>query len=256
MKNFELRQSVAIIRFDRPEKYNSFTRDMALRIQKNLRTCASDENIRAVLLTGSGKAFGAGQDLQEVVEDNGVDISKILQEHLNPIVRQLRSLAKPVVAAVNGVAAGAHANIALACDVIVAAESASFIQAFTKIGLIPDSGGTYLLPRAIGRARASALMLLGDKISATEAERMGMIYKVLPDEDFESSALAIAEKLAKMPTRALALTKEAIIAAETNDLDAQLELEDRLQTTAAATDDYAEGVNAFLEKRRPVFRGR
>ena len=256
MKNFELRQSVAIIRFDRPEKYNSFTRDMALRVQENLRTCADDENIRAVLLTGSGKAFGAGQDLQEVVEDNGVDISKILQEHLNPIVRQLRSLAKPVVAAVNGVAAGAHANIALACDVIVAAESASFIQAFTKIGLIPDSGGTYLLPRAIGRARASALMLLGDKVSATEAERMGMIYKVLPDEDFESSALAIAEKLAKMPTRALALTKEAIIAAETNDLDAQLELEDRLQTTAAATDDYAEGVNAFLEKRRPVFRGR
>ena len=256
MKNFEIIDRVAVIRFDRPEKYNGFTRDMALRIQENLRTCAEDEQIRAVLLTGSGKAFGAGQDLQEVVEDNGVDISKILQEHLNPIVRQLRELEKPVIAAVNGVAAGAHANIALACDVIVAAERASFIQAFTKIGLIPDSGGTFFLPRAIGYPRASALMLLGDKISATEAERMGMIYKVLPDEDFHNSAFALAEKLAKMPTRALALTKQALNASARNDLNTQLELEDDLQTTAAATEDYAEGVNAFLDKRRAVFRGR
>ena len=255
-KPFDIQNNVAIVRFDRPEKYNSFTRAMSLRIQDNLRSCAADATVRAVLITGTGRAFGAGQDLQEVTEDNGIDIGKILQEHLNPVVRQIRALEKPVVAAVNGVAAGAHANLALLCDVVVAAESASFIQAFTKIGLIPDSGGTYTLPRLVGWQRASALMLLGDKVSAADAERMGMIYRVYPDAGFFDQALNVATKLAQMPTRALALTKQALHAAATNNLDQQLDLEDALQRTAANTADFAEGVDAFLEKRRPNFLGR
>ena len=255
LPNFEIQNGVAIVRFDRPEKYNSFTRAMSLRLQDNFRACADDPSIRAVLLTGMGKAFGAGQDLQEVTEDNGIDIGKILQEHLNPLVQQIRNLKKPVVAAVNGVAAGAHANVALLCDVVVAAESASFIQAFTKIGLIPDSGGTHTLPRLVGWQRASALMLLGDKISATEAERMGMIYGVYPDSGFLENALKLAAKLAQMPTRALALTKQALQASMTNDLENQLVLEDKLQNTAAKTEDFAEGVHAFIEKRRAVFVG-
>jgi 2-(1,2-epoxy-1,2-dihydrophenyl)acetyl-CoA isomerase len=217
--------------------------------------CAADKNIRAVYLTGAGKAFCAGQDLGEVTGDNPASFEVILKEHYNPIIQRIRKLEKPVVCAVNGVAAGAGANIALNCDIVIARKSASFIQAFSKIGLIPDSGGTFILPRLIGMQKATALMMLGDKISAEEAANMGMIYKTLEDEAFETASWKIATQLSVMPTRGLALTKQALNAAMSNDLNTQLELEDKLQMQASASKDYHEGVSAFLEKRSPVFIG-
>jgi 2-(1,2-epoxy-1,2-dihydrophenyl)acetyl-CoA isomerase len=188
---FEIKDSVAIITLNRPEKYNAFNREMALQLQEKLDACKTNE-VRCVYLTGSGKAFSSGQDLEEVVDPNGPKVTTILQEHYNPIIRQIRKLEKPVVAAINGVAAGAGANIAIACDIVLASQSASFIQAFSKIGLIPDSGGTYFLPRAIGWQRASALMMLGDKISAEEAMQMGMVYKVFADGNFQEEGFSIA----------------------------------------------------------------
>lgn len=253
---FELIGQVGMITLNRPQVYNAFNREMALALQSRLDQCAADDGIGAVLLTGAGKAFCAGQDLQEVVSENGPSLKVILSEHYNPVITRIRALEKPVVAAVNGVAAGAGANIALACDVVVATESASFIQAFSKIGLIPDSGGTYHLPRLIGWQRASALMMTGDKIAAREALSMGMLYRVLPDESFAEEALKLAGRLAEMPTRALALTKKALNGSLENNLDQQLILEDRLQSEAGATDDYREGVAAFLEKRPARFKGK
>jgi 2-(1,2-epoxy-1,2-dihydrophenyl)acetyl-CoA isomerase len=253
---FEQREGVAIIRLNRPEVYNSFNREMALDMQKRLDACKDDDNIRAIFITGMGKAFCAGQDLQEAIDPNGPELSKIVSEHYNPIITRLRRIRKPIVCGVNGVAAGAGANIALACDITVAAESASFIQAFSKIGLIPDSGGTYFLPRIIGMQKATALMMLGDKVGAKQAEEFGMIYKALPDESFEEQALAIALQLAQMPTKGLGFTKCALNRSFSNNLDQQLALEDELQTAAGATHDYKEGVNAFLEKRKPQFTGK
>jgi 2-(1,2-epoxy-1,2-dihydrophenyl)acetyl-CoA isomerase len=177
---FEIKDSIAFITLNRPDKLNSFNREMALLMQEKLDAC-KDATVRCVYITGAGKAFSAGQDLAEVVDPGGPGMNTILSEHYNPIVTRIRKLEKPVVAAVNGVAAGAGANIALCCDVVVAAESASFLQAFSKIGLIPDSGGTHTLPRLIGWQKASALMMLGDKVSAADAERMGMLYKVFTD---------------------------------------------------------------------------
>ena len=182
---FENKSNIAFITLNRSEKFNSFNREMALTLQEKLEECAGNRDIRCVYITGAGKAFCAGQDLAEVVDPNGPGMAKILSEHYNPIIKKIRELNKPVVAAVNGVAAGAGANIALCCDVVVASESASFIQAFSKIGLIPDSSGTFFLPRLIGFQKASALMMLGDKVSATEADKMGMIYNVYPDVTFE-----------------------------------------------------------------------
>ncbi|RYY43307.1 MAG: 2-(1,2-epoxy-1,2-dihydrophenyl)acetyl-CoA isomerase, partial [Chitinophagaceae bacterium] len=196
---FEIKNNVACITLNRPEKFNSFNREMALELQKRLDDCATDDSIRCVYLTGTGRAFCAGQDLGELTGDNPPGFEVILSEHYNPIIIRLRKIAKPVVCAVNGVAAGAGANIALACDVVLAANSASFIQAFSKIGLIPDSGGTFTLPRLVGFQKASALMMLGDKVSATEAERIGMIYKVIADENFAVESFAIAETLSNMP---------------------------------------------------------
>jgi 2-(1,2-epoxy-1,2-dihydrophenyl)acetyl-CoA isomerase len=253
---FEIDKGVARITFNNPDKYNAFYREMALLFQDYLNQCQDDNSIKAVYITGSGKAFSAGQDLAEAIDPNGPELTKIVGEHYNPIIKQIRNLKKPVVAAVNGVAAGAGANIALACDVVVATKSASFIQAFSKIGLIPDSGGTYFLPRIIGFQKASALMMLGDKISATEAENLGMIYKVFEDEVFEIESFKIAAKLASMPTFGLWLTKKALNETYQNNLDQQLNLEDDLQTLAGNSYDYNEGVNAFLDKRKPVFKGK
>lgn len=251
----EIKNSIAIITLNRPDKFNSFNREMALLLQKILDDCAADKNIRCIYLTGSGKAFCAGQDISELVGENPPGFESILAEHYNPIVKRLRNIQKPIVCAVNGVAAGAGANIALACDVVVASESASFIQAFSKIGLIPDSGGTFTLPRLIGFARASALMMLGDKVSAIEAEKMGMIYKVFPVENFAADSLQLATVLSMMPTRGLALTKMALNASAQNNLDEQLNLEDTLQNEAAHTHDYEEGIKAFIEKRPALFKG-
>jgi 2-(1,2-epoxy-1,2-dihydrophenyl)acetyl-CoA isomerase len=252
---FEIKNNVGIITLNRPDKFNSFNRAMALELQKLLDQFATDKNVRAIFLTGNGKAFCAGQDLGELVGDNPPGFEVILAEHYNPIITRIRNIEKPVVCAVNGVAAGAGANIALACDVVVASASASFIQAFSKIGLIPDSGGTFMLPRLIGFQKASALMLLGDKVAAAEAERIGMIYKVFPDDEFAAASFKIAETLSQMPTRGLAFTKMALNASFNNCLTEQLQKEDELQYLAAHTYDYNEGVKAFIEKRQPVFKG-
>ena len=252
---FEIHDGIAFITLNRPDKLNSFNRDMALLLQNRLDECASLREVRAVYLTGAGKAFSAGQDLAEVVDPEGPGMATILQEHYNPVITRIRNLPKPVVAAVNGVAAGAGANIALCCDIVVAAQSASFIQAFSKIGLIPDSGGTFFLPRLIGWQKASAIAMLGDKIVATEAERIGMVYKVYDNEEFAGASRALTAVLAESPTRALAFTKHAFNYSVTNSLEAQLILEDELQQKAAQTSDYQEGVRAFLGKRPAVFKG-
>jgi len=253
---FSVEDGVGIIRLNRADKYNSFVREMALDMQNCLQQCADDESIRAVYLTGNGKAFCAGQDLAEAIDPEGPELSKIVSEHYNPIIEQIRNLDLPVICGVNGVAAGAGANIALACDITIAAQSASFIQAFSKIGLIPDSGGTFFLPRIIGMQKATALMMLGDKVSSEEAEQLGMIYKMVDDEVLDKTALATAKKLAKMPTYGLALTKQALNKSFTNSLTEQLQVEDELQTKASLSYDYQEGVNAFLEKRKPNFQGK
>ncbi|MEO6903797.1 MAG: enoyl-CoA hydratase-related protein [Bacteroidia bacterium] len=251
----EIIESVLKITLNRPDKFNSFNREMALQFQKALDSALTDSSIRAVYITGEGKAFCAGQDLAEAIDNNGPGIEKIVREHYNPIIEKIRNLEKPVVCAVNGVAAGAGANIALACDIVIAASSTFFIQAFSKIGLIPDSGGTFFLPRLIGFAKASALMMLGDKISATDAEKMGMIYKVVDDAILHQEAFAITKTLGFMPTKAIGLTKRLLNQSMFNTLSKQLEYEGDMQIHAAATADYAEGVNAFLEKRKPVFKG-
>ncbi len=247
--------NLGIIRFNRPEAYNSFNRELALSLIETLEKFNQDASVRAVLLTGNGKAFCAGQDLKEAVEDNGITVERMVEEHYNPVVKLIRELDKPVIAAVNGVAAGAGANIAFACDVTVATKSASFIQAFSKIGLVPDSGGTFTLPRLIGFQKASALMMLADNISATEAEQLGLIYKVFEDETFAEEAEKIAVKLSNMPTKGLAYTKKLLNLSFTNDLNAQLQQEKEYQALASATYDSQEGINAFLEKRKPEFKG-
>jgi len=253
--NYSVDQGVATIQFNRPKVYNSFNREMALEVQAALDKCAEDKEVRCICLTGSGKAFSAGQDLQEIVAEDGPELTVIIKEHFNPIIERIIKIEKPIVAAINGVAAGAGANIALACDITIAKFSATFIQAFSKIGLIPDSGGTYFLPRIIGRSKASALMMLGDKVTAEDAERMGMIYKVVTDELFDDEISKTCLKLAKMPTYGLGLTKRALKQTFTNDVHQQLALEDELQTKAGFSEDYGEGVRAFLEKRKPEFKG-
>ncbi|MBP7555231.1 MAG: 2-(1,2-epoxy-1,2-dihydrophenyl)acetyl-CoA isomerase [Chitinophagaceae bacterium] len=252
---FEVKDGIALITLNRPDKLNSFNREMALLLQEKLDAC-KDDAIRCVYITGAGKAFSAGQDLAEVVDPNGPGMQRILAEHYNPVIIRIRELEKPVVAAVNGVAAGAGANIALCCDIVLATQSASFIQAFSKIGLIPDSGGTFFLPKLIGWQRASAIMMLGDKVTAQKAEQWGMIYRSIPDEQYLTEAWQIAQTLAGMPTMGLAFTKRALQWAFTHTMYEQLQNEDKLQQRAAQTDDFKEGVAAFLEKRKPVFGGK
>jgi len=252
---FEIKNSIAFITLNRPEKFNAFNREMALDLQEKLVECEENISVRCVYITGAGKAFSAGQDLAEVADPEGPGMEKILSEHYNPIIKKIRKLDKPVIAVVNGVAAGAGANIALCCDIVIASQSASFIQAFSKIGLIPDSSGTYFLPRLIGFQKASAIMMLGDKISAEEAERIGMIYKYFPDEIFFIEAEKIAETLADLPTKGLAFTKQALNLSLEQNLEQQLLIEDNLQQKAALTNDFSEGVSAFLEKRKADFKG-
>jgi len=253
---FEKKDQVGIIRLNRPDKYNSFNREMALALQDCLDHAREDEEVRALLLTGSGKAFCAGQDLQEVIDNQFENMSQILLEQLNPIVLRIREMDKPVVCAVNGVAAGAGANIALACDLTLAGESAAFIQAFSKIGLIPDTGGTFTLPRLVGRQKAMALMMLGDKVPAVEAEKMGMIYQAVDDDKLGEQAFQLARQLASLPTIALGLTKRALNQSEKNDFQEQLDLEEQMQSQAGLTEDFKEGVNAFIEKRQPKYQGK
>ena len=255
MIQFEKIDGVGKITLNRPEKFHSFVREMALELQNVLNKCKEDNEVRAILITANGKAFCAGQDLGEASDPNGPDISKIIQEHYNPIIRKIRNLDKPVVAAVNGVAAGAGASLALCCDIIVATKNASFIQAFSKIGLIPDSGSTYFLPKLIGMQKATALMMTADPISAKDAESMGMIYKTYSNEEFESESWKLVRKLAQMPTKALGLTKELLNASIENTLEQQLNIEEKYQSVAADTIDFKEGVQAFLEKRKPNFKG-
>lgn len=251
---FEIKDSIAFVTLNRPEKYNAFNRDMALLLQQKLDECKSSK-VRCVYITGAGKAFCAGQDLEEVVDPNGPKVVNILSDHYNPIISRIRYLEKPVIAAVNGVAAGAGANLAIGCDIAIATQSASFIQAFSKIGLIPDTGGTFFLPRLVGLQKALALSMLGDKVSADEAERLGMIYKVFPDDSFQEESIKIAHTLAQMPTKALALVKKALNQTFISSFEEQLHAEEVLQQRASATDDFKEGVQAFLEKRKPHFKG-
>lgn len=253
---FELDRGVAQIRLNRPDVLNSIHTAMAAEILEALTRVRHEREIRAVLLTGTGRGFCAGQDLDEVRPEAGVvDFAAHVRSVYNPLVHALRTLEKPVVCAVNGVAAGAGANLALACDLVIAAEEASFIQSFAKIGLVPDTGGTFFLPRLVGRARATALAMLAEKITAQQAVEIGLIYRVCPGSSLLEEASKLAVYLAAQPTYGLGLTKRLLNAAEGNDLGAQLALEAELQGMAGRSADYSEGVAAFLAKRKPEFSG-
>ena len=254
----ERTQGVMAVTLLRADVLNSFHRPMARELQQALAEAGSDADVRALLLTATGRAFCAGQDLEEAVPPGAEvlpDVGDLVRESYNPVIRAIRSLPKPVVCAVNGVAAGAGANIALACDFVVAGESASFIQAFSRIGLVPDSGGTFFLPRLVGRARATALMMLGDRVKAEQALAWGMIHEVVPDTALADVAHALAARLAALPTLALGLTKRLLDESASNDLEAQLSLEEAMQRQAGRSADYLEGVRAFQEKRTPRFVG-
>ena len=255
MIQFEIINNVGKITLNRPGKYHSFIKDMAIQLQNILDKCNEDKSIRAIMITATGKAFCAGQDLAEATDKNGPSLTEIVENHYNPIIRKIRNIEKPVVAAVNGVAAGAGASLALCCDIVLCNENATFIQAFSKIGLIPDSAATFFLPRLIGMQRATALMMSAEPIVASEALKMGMIYKIFSNDDFESSSLDFVSKLSQMPTKGLGLTKRLLNSSYSNNLEEQLEMEKQCQEIAGKTNDFDEGVQAFLDKRKPNFKG-
>ncbi|OMH38411.1 2-(1,2-epoxy-1,2-dihydrophenyl)acetyl-CoA isomerase PaaG [Motiliproteus sp. MSK22-1] len=254
----KVEDGVALLALNRPDRLNSFNTEMHAELRQVLKAISKDNNIRCLLLTGRGRGFCAGQDLSDRNVAPGTeapDLGESIERNYNPLIRALRDLPMPIICAVNGVAAGAGANIALACDIVVAARSANFIQAFSKIGLIPDSGGTWTLPRLVGSSRAKALMLLGEKVSAEQAQDWGMIWQCVDDESLQDQALAMARQLAQQPTKGFVYTRRALHASSTNTLDQQLDLERDLQRLAGRTDDYREGVAAFMEKRTPHFKG-
>ena len=255
MIQFEIINNVGKITLNRPEKYHSFIKDMAIQLQNILDKCNENKSIRAIMITATGKAFCAGQDLAEATDKNGPSLTEIVENHYNPIIRKIRNIEKPVVAAVNGVAAGAGASLALCCDIVLCNENATFIQAFSKIGLIPDSAATFFLPRLIGMQRATALMMSAEPIVASEALKMGMIYKIFSNDNFESSSLDFVSKLSQMPTKGLGLTKRLLNSSYSNNLEEQLEMEKQCQKIAGKTNDFDEGVQAFLDKRKPNFKG-
>ncbi|HKJ46961.1 MAG TPA: enoyl-CoA hydratase [Balneolales bacterium] len=253
---FETNGGWAEITLNRPDKLNSFNRPMAEELQDAIKKAATDDNIRCVILTGAGRGFCAGQDLKEVLDRHGEPLGNTVKHSYNPIILAIRELEKPVICAVNGTAAGAGANIALACDFVLAAENAVFVQSFSKIGLIPDSGGTFFLPRLVGLPRATAMAMLGEKITAGQAVDIGLIYKSYADEELMVKARELAGYLAEQPTRGFGLIKRGFNESLGNDLQSQLELEAELQTEAGKTHDYNEGVQAFVEKRKPKFTGK
>ena len=252
-----LESSTLTVTLNRPDKYNSFTEPMAIDLQHALKDAEAD-NIRCVVLKANGKAFCAGQDLQEVVErakDEDYTLSDTVETSYNPVIKAIRELEKPVVCAVQGTAAGAGANIAFACDIVIASHEAMFVQAFSKIGLIPDSGGTFFLPRLVGLARTNAMYLLDEKITADRAVELGLIYKAVTHAKLNEETQSIANKIASMPTKGFGLYKRAVNQSFKNNLDQQLTLEAELQSIAGNSNDYKEGVEAFLEKRKPTYKG-
>jgi len=255
---FSIDKGVAVLKLNRPDALNSFTAEMHGEVREVLTQAADDKSVRAVLITGNGRGFCAGQDLNDRSVAPGAempDLGDSVEKYYSPLILQITTMEKPVICAVNGVAAGAGANIALACDIVIAGRSASFIESFAKLGLIPDSGGTWILPRLVGMARAKGLAMLGPKVSAEQAEAWGMIWQLVEDEDLMSTALGLAQQMATQPTRGFAFTKQAFAASAANTLETQLELERDLMRAAGRTHDYQEGVKAFLEKRTPTYKG-
>lgn len=254
----EARAGYRVITLNRPHRLNAFNEAMHKVLAAAVAEAEADPSCRALMLTGAGRGFCAGQDLSDrlVAPGETARVGAALDTYYNPLVRKLRALPFPVVAAVNGVAAGAGANVALACDIVIAARSATFIQAFAKLGLVPDAGGTWFLPRLVGQARARALALLGEPVPAEQAERWGLIWKAVDDAALMGEAEKLCVHFANAPTFGLGLIKRALDASETNDLATQLDLERDLQREAGSTPDYAEGVRAFMEKRKPVFTGK
>jgi len=252
---FTINNGVGIITLNRQDVLNSFNFEMANDTLEVLNICKEDKTIRAIILTANGRGFCAGQDLEEATRKGGPSIEEIVDHTYNPIMKLIRNIEKPVLCAVNGIAAGAGANIALACDITIAGKSAKFIQSFSNIGLVPDSGGTFTLPRLIGMQRATALMFMGNKVTADEAKDIGMIYDAVADEDLMATVIKLAETLAKRPTKGIGLTKRALNQAFTNTFEEQLQVERDLQATAAKTADHQEGLKAFFEKRMPVYIG-
>ncbi len=253
----KLEEGVLTLTLNRPDRLNAFNVAMHEALADAIRRAGENDQVRVVILTGAGKGFCGGQDLGDraiVVGGDRPDLGETIEKRYNPLIRALRKLPKPVICAVNGAAAGAGANLALACDIVLAARSARFLQAFARIGLVPDSGGTFFLPRLVGEARARALMMLADPIGAEQAEAWGMIYRAVDDDQLMGVSHEIAARLAAGPTHAFGLMKRAFAASSANSLDAQLDLERDLQREAGKADEYVEGVTAFLEKRPANFR--